>query len=126
MENSSKAGEPIVGATVPLRTFRASRRSLQPITLFGPIGPWGSEGATKAQKIEKPQSRGGFSDLFVGKQQSTPIWIRTRNLRFRRPMLYPIELWVLVQEMLAQSFAAFSAIRTKSITSFSMPIKSNR
>ena|GEM_PF-5862809 len=25
---------------------------------------------------------------------STPIWIRTRNLRFRRPMLYPIELWV--------------------------------
>jgi hypothetical protein len=41
---------------------------------------------------------------------STPIWIRTRNLRFRRPMLYPIELWVLVQEMLVQCFAAFSAI----------------
>ncbi len=27
-------------------------------------------------------------------KSNTPIWIRTRNLRFRRPMLYPIELWV--------------------------------
>ena len=27
---------------------------------------------------------------------STPDWIRTSNLRFRRPMLYPIELRVLI------------------------------
>ena len=26
---------------------------------------------------------------------STPHWVRTSNLRFRRPMLYPIELGVL-------------------------------
>jgi len=29
-------------------------------------------------------------------KSNTPIWVRTRNLRFRRPMLYPIELWVRV------------------------------
>jgi len=28
------------------------------------------------------------------KKRSTPKWARTTNLRFRRPMLYPIELWV--------------------------------
>jgi len=35
---------------------------------------------------------------------STPIWIRTRNLRFRRPMLYPIELWVLA---VSRNFSVF-------------------
>ena len=31
---------------------------------------------------------------------STPVWVRTRNLRFRRPMLYPIELRVHLLEIL--------------------------
>jgi hypothetical protein len=35
-----------------------------------------------------------FTLRFYWPLPSTPIWIRTRNLRFRRPMLYPIELWV--------------------------------
>lgn len=26
-------------------------------------------------------------------QKSTPSWNRTSNLRFRRPLLYPVELW---------------------------------
>ncbi len=32
---------------------------------------------------------------------STPKWIRTTNLRFRRPMLYPVELWVHLLVLLA-------------------------
>lgn len=28
------------------------------------------------------------------RKSSTPKRIRTSNLRFRRPMLYPVELWV--------------------------------
>ena len=33
----------------------------------------------------------------VGQNESTPERIRTSNLRFRRPMLYPVELRVLMQ-----------------------------
>ena len=32
-------------------------------------------------------------------QASTPDWIRTSNLRFRRPMLYPVELRVRVSDV---------------------------
>ena len=68
-------------------------------------------------RLRKPRGAGLARRI----ESNTPIWIRTRNLRFRRPMLYPIELWVLVQ-----GFSAFCAIQTRSITSFSTPIKSNR
>ena len=30
----------------------------------------------------------------IADSRNTPKWIRTINLRFRRPMLYPVELWV--------------------------------
>ncbi len=50
----------------------------------------------------------GAPDRFVvlyetGFKLSAPSRIRTYNLRFRRPMLYPIELWVRLFEITAKT-----------------------
>ena len=46
---------------------------------------------------------------------STPHWIRTSNLRFRRPMLYPVELGV--QSLcFAGSIDSFGVLRETALT----------
>ena len=47
---------------------------------------------------------------------NTPLWTRTTNLRFRRPMLYPIELAALLPRFLTwQGLTAFGGDPGKSI-----------
>ena len=63
--------------------------------------------------IRKPRKTAGNGVSGVRGRRSTPLalttplWIRTRNLRFRRPMLYPIEL-----------AAQFRRIRWRNSTSY--------
>ncbi len=58
-------------------------------------GTYSTIGIDNAKK--KPfQMYLGTSKRANRRKLSTPQWIRTTNLRFRRPMLYPIELGVLI------------------------------
>jgi hypothetical protein len=63
------------------------------------IVPGGPKGANWIQRRSgqnwiPPAQNKNPQTLEVYGFKSTPHWIRTSNLRFRRPMLYPIELGV--------------------------------
>ena len=56
---------------------------------------------TQKKQHKTPVYRG--LTLFLGLLLIAPSRIRTYNLRFRRPMLYPIELWVRHFEITAKT-----------------------
>jgi len=53
----------------------------------------GSQSATFSKPLKKKGSEAS-GGVGKGSEGNTPDWIRTSNLRFRRPMLYPVELRV--------------------------------
>ena len=75
------------GSRYELATHLGNLREVQPKVVKLPL--WAAF----------PVALSGGPDRFVilyetGFKHSTPSRIRTYNLRFRRPMLYPVELWV--------------------------------
>ena len=71
------------------------------------------------KKAKNPRKNEGFKLL------STPEWIRTTNPRFRRPMLYPVELRVQSVTSTFHKFGDFikdSSNFKKNYTLFAMKI----
>jgi hypothetical protein len=91
-ENSSPKGEIIEQKLAhPLPTARDGCVRFEAVG--GDLDESGSSGSTKTKPLENQGSNGSVG-LSKACGESTPEWIRTTNLRFRRPMLYPIELRV--------------------------------
>ena len=53
--------------------------------------------------------------------RSTPHWTRTSNLRFRRPMLYPIELGVQLPRLPRHARCIVSATLANCLASITLP-----
>ena len=75
----------------------------------------GSNG-TERKTLELPQLEENLEDM-TRDEESTPNRSRTYNLRFRRPMLYPVELWV-------PALAILSGVRGVSTATARMPAAS--
>ncbi|GIT28956.1 MAG: hypothetical protein Ct9H300mP1_10020 [Planctomycetaceae bacterium] len=74
------------------------RGGCQSISSSGPAGApgkWTGAGSTPKGRLTAAPNRGVTVRVTPLSKISTPQRIRTSNLRFRRPMLYPIELGVL-------------------------------